>query len=208
VRAARAEAAWLAGDCERTIREARAVYDLAVSKRHPWVTGELAFWRQRAGDTVVPPGWIAPPFAFHLAGDWRAAAAEWERLGCPYEQARALADGDRAAQIAALAIFDRLGAQPAAADLRRRMRAAGLQSIPRGPRPTTRDNPFGLTSRQMDILALLAEGLTNAKIAARLYLSPKTVDHHTSAVLAKLGVHSREAAAAWARKHLLHNPPK
>ena len=88
------------------------------------------------------------------------------------------------------------------------MRAAGLRSIPRGPRPTTRDNPFGLTSRQMDILALLAEGLTNAKIAARLYLSPKTVDHHTSAVLAKLGVHSREAAGAWAREHLIHNPPK
>jgi DNA-binding CsgD family transcriptional regulator/tetratricopeptide (TPR) repeat protein len=208
VRAVRAEAAWLAGDCERTVREARAVYDLAVSKRHPWVAGELAFWRKRAGDAVAPPGWIAPPFAFHLAGDWRTAAAAWERLGCPYEQARALADGDRAAQTAALAIFDRLGAQPAAADLRRRMRAAGLRSIPRGPRPTTRDNPFGLTSRQMDILALLAEGLTNAKIATRLYLSPKTVDHHTSAVLAKLGVHSREAASAWAREHLIHNPPK
>ena len=88
------------------------------------------------------------------------------------------------------------------------MRATGLQHIPRGPRPTTRDNPFGLTARQMDILALLAEDLTNAKIAARLYLSPKTVDHRISAVLAKLDVHSREAAAAWARQYLLNNPPK
>jgi AAA ATPase domain/Bacterial regulatory proteins, luxR family len=75
------------------------------------------------------------------------------------------------------------GAEPATADWRQRMRAAGRQSIPRGPRPTTRDNPFGLTARQMDILALLAEDLTNAKIAARLYLSPKTVDHHVSTVL-------------------------
>jgi DNA-binding CsgD family transcriptional regulator len=85
------------------------------------------------------------------------------------------------------------------------MRAAGLRSIPRGPRPATRDNPFGLTARQMDILALLAEDLTNAKIAAQLSLSPKTVDHHISAVLAKLDVHSRQAAAAWARQHLLRS---
>ena len=99
VHAARAEAAWLAGDRDRTGQEARAVYDLAVSKQHPWLTGELAFWRWRAGDPVAPPDWIATPFALHLAGDWRAAAVEWERLGCPYEQARALADGDRAAQI-------------------------------------------------------------------------------------------------------------
>jgi len=208
VYAARAEAAWLAGDHERTVQEARAVYDLAVSKQHPWMTGELAFWRTRAGDTVATPDWIATPFALHLAGDWRAAAAEWQWLDCPYEQARALADGDQAAQIAALAIFDRLGAQSAAADLRQRMRVAGLHHIPRGPRPATRDNPFGLTARQMDILTLLAEDLSNAKIAARLYLSPKTVDHHVSAVLAKLDVHSREAAAALARQHFLRHRPK
>jgi len=75
--------------------------------------------------------------------------------------------------------------------------------LPRGPRPTTRGNPFGLTARQLDILGLLAEDLTNAQIATRLYLSSKTVDHHVSAVLTKLGVHSREAAAAVARQHLL-----
>jgi hypothetical protein len=69
VYAARAEAAWLAGDHERTVQEARAVYDLAVSKQHPWMTGELAFWRTRAGDTVAPPDWIATPFA--LGADLR-----------------------------------------------------------------------------------------------------------------------------------------
>jgi DNA-binding CsgD family transcriptional regulator len=208
VRAARAEAAWLAGDRERTAHEARAVYDLAVSKQHPWVTGELAFWRWRAGDTVAPPDWIATPFVLHLAGDWRGAAMAWKRLGCAYEQARALADGDRAAQIAALTIFDRLGAQPAAAAVRRRMQVAGLPNIPRGPRPTTRDNPCNLTTRQMDILTLLTADLTNAEIAARLYISPKTVDHHVSAVLAKLHVHTRQAAAAWARQQRLHHLPK
>jgi DNA-binding NarL/FixJ family response regulator len=98
-------------------------------------------------------------------------------------------------------MFDRLGAEPAADSLRRQMRAAGLRQVPRGRRPATRDNPFGLTTRQVDILRLLAEDLSNAQIAARLHLSPKTVDHHVSAVLAKLDVHSREAAAGLARQH-------
>jgi DNA-binding CsgD family transcriptional regulator len=202
IRAPLAEAAWLAGDRELTLEHARAVYDIVVRKHQPWLTGELAFWRWRAGDEVPPlPEWTARPFALHLAGDWRAAAAEWERLGCPYEQARALADGDNAAQLAALAIFDRLGARPAAAALREQMRAAGAARVPKGPRAATRENPFGLTERQAEILALLAEDLTNAEIAARLHLSPKTVDHHISAVFAKLDVHSREEAAERVRGH-------
>jgi DNA-binding CsgD family transcriptional regulator len=134
-----------------------------------------------------------------IAGEWRAAAEEWARLGCPYEQARALADGDAGAQIAALEIFDRLGAAPAAEALRQKMRTAGAQ-VPRGPRSATRENPFGLTARQMEVLHLLREGLSNAEIAARLHISPKTVDHHVTAVLAKLDVHSREDAAALARQ--------
>jgi DNA-binding CsgD family transcriptional regulator/tetratricopeptide (TPR) repeat protein len=207
-RAAWAEAAWLAGKRALTLEHARAVYDIVVSKHHPWLTGELAFWRWRAGDEVQPlPEWTARPFALHIAGDWRAAAQEWERLGCPYEQARALADGDHQAQLAALEIFDRLGARPAADELRERMRAEGVRNIPRGPRPATRDNPYGLTDRQMEILGLLVEDLTNAEIAARLHLSPKTVDRHVSAVLAKLDVHSREEAAKLARGHpLFHRP--
>jgi DNA-binding CsgD family transcriptional regulator len=201
VRPARAEAAWLAGDRARTLAEARALYDLALSKQHPWITGELAFWRWRAGDDVQPlPDWVAPPFDRQIAGDWRAAAEAWGQLGCPYEQARALADGDAEAQAAALARFDQLGAAPAAEALRRQMRAEGAR-IPRGPRAATRENPFGLTARQVDILALLAQDLTNAEIAARLHLSPKTVDHHVSAVLAKLDVRSREEAARLARQH-------
>jgi DNA-binding NarL/FixJ family response regulator len=149
---------------------------------------------------VTLPEWTAKPFALHIAGDWRAAAQEWQQLDCPYEQARALADGDITAQTTALEIFDRLGARPAADDLREKMRATGVFNIPRGPRPATRENPFGLTARQVDVLRLLAEGLSNGEIAARLHLSPKTVDHHVSAVLAKLDVHSREAAAELVRQ--------
>lgn len=208
VRAARAEAAWLAGDPAHTLAEAQASYDLAVSREHPVITGELAYWRWRAGETVAAPAWIAPPYARALAGDWRGAAEAWQALGCPYEQARALAQGDSAAQTEALALFDQLGARPAAEQLRQAMQAAGA-SIPRGPRPATRDNPFSLTARQVDILRLLADDLTNAAIAARLHLSPKTVEHHVSAILGKLAVATRQEAARLARTHpALTSPPK
>jgi DNA-binding CsgD family transcriptional regulator len=203
VHAARAEAAWIAGERAQALAEAQAAYDLAAARQHPWFGGELAFWRWRTGDELAPLPWLAPPFALQVAGDWQGAAAAWQQLGCPYEQARALADGDQRAQIAALDIFSQLGALPAVETLRQRMRAAGVAAVPRGPRAATRDNLFGLTTRQLDILALLTQNLTNAEIAGRLYLSPKTVDHHVSAVLAKLGVHSREAAAEVARQHPL-----
>jgi len=120
-------------------------------------------------------------------------------MGCPYEQARALADGDGAAQKQALALFEQLGARPMAERVRQALRRAGVETIPRGPRSTTRENPFQLTNRQVQILALLTEGLTNAEIAARMHISPKTVDHHVSAVLGKLNVSSREEAAVLAR---------
>lgn len=197
VHALRAEAAWFAGDRDRVLAEVRDVYDLAIEKHHPWLAGELAYWRWRGGDRFTPPDWLAKPFALQIAGQWRAAAEEWKRLNCPYEQARALADGDSAAQTAALAIFERLGAKPAAEEVRLALRAAGVRNLPRS---TTRENPYGLTARQMDILALLAQELSNAEIAARLSLSPKTVDHHVSAVLAKLDVHSREEAAQLAKR--------
>ena len=106
-----------------------------------------------------------------------------------------MADGDAPAQLAALDIFDRLGAAPAAAALRQRMRGEGMRRIPRGPRATTRQNRFGLTRREMDILGCLAEGLSNSRIGARLHVSPKTVDHHVSSVLAKLGAATRGEAA-------------
>lgn len=198
VRAARAEAAWLAADRDRVLLEARAVYDLAIEKRHPWIAGELAYWRWRCGERFSAPDWIARPFALQIAGDWRAAAEEWKRLNCPYEQARALADGDAEAQIKALEILERLGAKPAVEEVRQKLRAAGVRNLPRS---TTRENPFGLTGRQLEILALLTKDMSNAEIAARLHLSPKTVDHHVSAVLAKLEVRSREEAAAVARRH-------
>lgn len=199
VRAARAEAAWLRGDSAQCLVEADAAYGFAIEKRHEWVAGELALWRRKGGATEPPPGWIARPFELEIRGQWHAAAEEWRRLGCPYEEARSLSDGDHPAQTQALLLFDGLEARPAAAALRRVLRARGINSLPRGPRATTRANRFGLTSRQFEILHLLGEGLSNPEIAERLSITPKTAEHHVAAVLSKLEVRSRRAAVDLAR---------
>jgi DNA-binding NarL/FixJ family response regulator len=96
----------------------------------------------------------------------------------------------------ALTILDGLGAAPAVALVRRRLRGLGVARLPRRPQPGTLTNPAGLTDRQLEILRLVAAGLSNAEIAQRLVVSPRTVDHHVSAILAKLGVPTRREAAA------------
>ena len=97
-------------------------------------------------------------------------------------------------------MLDDLDARAVAALFRARLRDAGVMSVPRGRLAATRANPAGLTARQLDVLALLADGLSNADIAARLVISPKTADHHVSAILAKLEVRSRGEAAVVARR--------
>ncbi len=122
-------------------------------------------------------------------------------MDCPFERARALSDGDNEAKITALKIFERLGAHLAAEETQQKLKAAGVPNVPRLPRSSTRQNPYGLTDRQVEILALLMEGLSNVQIASRLHISPKTADHHVSAILSRLEVHSREDAAQLARQN-------
>jgi DNA-binding CsgD family transcriptional regulator len=200
VAAVRSEAAWLRGDNEQCLAEACVGYELALTHKFPWKLGELSFLMRKAGGLISVPESIAEPFALQIDGDWQRAAELWAQMGCPYEQALALADGDANAMRSALAIFEQLSAQPAITLVKQRLKQQGIGGIPRGPRPSTRTNQAGLTVRQLEVLELVAEGLSNSEIANRLYTSPKTVEHHVSAVLAKLGAHSRTQAISEAHR--------
>lgn len=200
IRAARAEAAFTRGDPDSAAAEAGAVLPLALRHRHPWFIGELSYWCWRAGALNEIPPACAEPYALQIAGRWSEAAAAWDALGCPYERAQALADGDTAAQQQALEFFDQLGARPAADELRRRLRRAGVRGLARGARPSTRESPFGLTKRELDVLRLLCAGLRNAEIAHKLHRSVRTVDHHLESVFAKLGVATRVEAIQTAQR--------
>jgi DNA-binding CsgD family transcriptional regulator len=195
---ARAEAALIAGQpADLPLEALIAAHEQALDQSNPWVLGELTVWLHRSGRDARSARALAPPHAHELAGRWRQAAAAWSELGCTFESALVGAlYGDEVAQRDALDEFERLGAVPAAQWVRRRMREGGVRRVPRGSRRTTRQDPHGLTQREAQILALMREGLRNAAIARRLYLSTRTVDHHVSAVLAKLGVKTRAEAVA------------
>jgi predicted ATPase/DNA-binding CsgD family transcriptional regulator len=198
--AARAEAAWLKGNPQAALDEILSAYEFAQRQSNPWMKGELAFWLSRCGGKIDDTSDLVEPFANQIAGNWRQAVADWGRIRCPYEQAMALAEGDEEVALRlALETCERLGAAPLAAILRRKLRANGIRGISRGPQERTRQNPQGLTAKELKVLALLVEGCRNADIGRRLFVSEKTVDHHVSSILAKLEVCTRGEAAAMAR---------
>jgi DNA-binding CsgD family transcriptional regulator len=200
-----AEALWLGLPRPGARERLRTAYAASLEAQGGrWNIGETALWLHLLGE---PPRMSAetlarlrPHYQFHLAGAWREAAREWGALGCIYEQALALAAGDEAARREALVLFDQAGAAPAAARLRRELRASGARAVPRGPIAKTRAGPAGLTHRQTEVFALLVKGLSNAQIAQRLSISPKTAEHHVSAIMSRLGVTTRHAAAEAARE--------
>ena len=206
IRAARAELALLQGQMEIAIAEADAGLALVAPTELFWEWERLRYLKWRAAS-----GWRAShahvhsqdpifgPYCLQVRGHWRAAADTWARLGCPYERADALADGDGAAMEEALTIFVGLGAVPAADRIRRDLRRVGANRRRRGPRRSTSSHPAGLTARESEILALLAGHLSNQAIGERLFVSPKTVEHHVSAILGKLQVATRVEAVLKAR---------
>jgi DNA-binding CsgD family transcriptional regulator len=198
---ARAEARWLAGEHHAIAEETDRALARAVASDHRWTIGELAIWRHRAGVAHAVTRRLPPPYRAEIAGDLRAAADFWTARGCRYDAALALGAGQAEDDLReSLRELQLLGARPAAAIVARRLRERGARGVRLGPRAATRANPAGLTARQLDVLALLTRGDRNADIAAKLFLSEKTVDHHVSAILRKLGVRTRGQAAAEAAR--------
>jgi DNA-binding CsgD family transcriptional regulator/tetratricopeptide (TPR) repeat protein len=197
VRAVRAELLWVSGQPDLACQEAREAYEQALGRVDMWKLGSLAIWLWRLGAGVDLPAGLPEPYALEIAGDWQGGAAAWERLGRTYDAAltRIVSSPDDGQLRAALAVLDDLGARATAAAARRRMKELGMTSIPRGPRAATRAAPAGLTPREQQVLALLSQGLPDREISRRLFISERTVHHHVSAVLAKVGVSSRTAAA-------------
>lgn len=201
VSTARAEVAWLEGRTEAVALETDAAFAQAVELGEPSFASELATWRRRAGIEEKLEVEAIEPYASELAGAYGRAAELWTELGCAYEAALGLAgaEDDRAMR-RSLDELQRLGAGPAAAIVARRLRERGARGLPRGPRRSTKQNPAGLTAREVEVLELVAQGLRNAQIAERLFISEKTAGHHVSAILGKLDVRSRGEASAEAQR--------
>ena len=206
VAAARAEAAWIAGRVPDIAAEVDQAWAAAVAHPQPWELGELTWWLQAAGEHRQAPIPPARPFALMLAGAHRAAAEEWRALGCPLWSAYALARSPQVRDAQeCLDALTRLGVSAVRRAVVRDRRAHGLP-VPRGPRPARQANPAGLTAREVEVLGLLADGLSYAEVAERLILSEKTVGHHVSAVLRKLGEPTRSRAVAAAMRRGILTP--
>ncbi len=216
---AEAESSWLAGRTGELAAITEPVRRLVATHYDPWVLGEVLWWRSLADPALpdpalanaalpdpgltgqgLPDGAVAGPFALMAAGAWDQAAAAWAALGCPLWQAYALGlASDLSAAQRAVGILEGLSASASIEAILRTRRQRGLQ-LPRRPRLRTRERVGQLTPREHDILLLLADGLSTADLADRLVLSPRTVEHHVSAVLRKLGEPTRARAVATARR--------
>jgi DNA-binding CsgD family transcriptional regulator/tetratricopeptide (TPR) repeat protein len=195
---ARTEAYWLEGHLDAAISELGRVRDVAAGlpvAQRAWV----ALWNRRL--TGITDVIDLEPFASQLAGNAPHAAELWDRLGYGYEAALALLDTkDEALLRESLTRLTDLGAVAAARLVRRTMRELGIRSIPAGARTAARTHPRGLTKREQEILELLSEGQSNEEISATLFISVRTVEHHVSAILSKLGASTRKGATKEARR--------
>jgi DNA-binding SARP family transcriptional activator/ATP/maltotriose-dependent transcriptional regulator MalT len=199
IAAARGEAHLLEGDVAAVEAAVRPSYDEALRLGHREYLGRLSLLLWRAGLLDQAPDGGLEAARLSIAGQARQAAAIWAAEGFTYEVAWALLDSDDEVDLReARAMFERLGASVLVERTDAKLRSIGAK-VPRGARASTRANVGGLTDRELEVLDLLDAGLRNADIAARLHLSEKTVGHHVSAILAKLGVSSRLEAVRRAR---------
>ena len=155
---------------------------------------EFAFWLKKARNQELPLQEVYEGYKLDNLKNVHRAATSWQNAGCPYEEGLALFEGDEDDKRKAISIIHKLGALAVYEKLKFEMRSSGIKSIPRGLRKSTQENPALLTDRELEVLQLLNEGMQNKEIAARLFISAKTVDHHISAILFKLDVNSRTKA--------------
>ena len=201
VLSAYAERAWLTGDRHPSLDEAAALVAKADAiPGNAWAIGDLLVWLDRIGVEPVA-GQVAEPHRLELEGRHRDAAEAWLALGAPFDSALAgVHDHSPGVAVDALSRLQQLDVERSATRARGMLLARGIHSLPALVRRTTRSNPAGLTNRQLDVARLVAQGLTNGELAERLYISPKTADHHVSAVLGKLGLPSRREVMRSARE--------
>ncbi|HET9500508.1 MAG TPA: AAA family ATPase [Marmoricola sp.] len=197
-RVPRAEAHLLADDEPAARADLEPCLHAGLEGVSPELYDALLLWLRRAG--LDPPDQsrrdVAVPVELALAGRFAESAAAWEVIEMPYDAAWALLDsGDVDLVREALNRFERLGTTAASRRARQSLKRLGAISVPTGARAATRAHPAGLTPREQEVLALVAEGLTDEQIAGRLVLSVRTVHHHVSSLLAKLAVCSRQEAA-------------
>lgn len=209
IRAARAEAALAKGDQDAARREASAGLQRALEDGADYEVAHLTYLIWRTGIAPPVPLAGAHPYAWQVEGRAIAAGRRWRRLGLPNEETVAYAESDDVPRLLeALSTFTALGARPARAKTTERQRQLGARKVPRGPRHRTAANPAGLTSRELQVLKLVACGLRNSEIAERNRVSHRTVENQVSAVLAKLGTRSRGEAVAKAHRIGIIAPPQ
>lgn len=198
--AAAAEYMWLTGDVDAgRLESIKSLHRVALASGFEPTRSQLTFWLWKLGLLDEIPGDLWRPFLAVMRGEPEEGAEKFQLAGRPYDRALALMHGDDQAQLEALGVFQALGARLTARRLRRALHERGVR-VPRRRTATTRSHPAGLTSRQAEVLDLVAQGLTSHQIGDHLFISSRTVDNHIAAIVLKLDARDRQDAVAIARR--------
>ncbi len=200
VMAALLEYEWITGNNVVDEQAVQLTITMVGKMGNMYKNSEFAYWLTRSGRREIHLKDHYAGYQMQNKKQAGEAATLWEKLGCPYEQALALYEGTEKDKKDAVSLVHALGALAIYEKWKQEMKASGIKSIPRGLRKSTQSNPALLTGRELDVLHLLKEGLQNKEIADRLFISPKTVDHHISSTLFKLEVNTRVKAVQEAEK--------